>query len=87
LKFVPTFTVQTLKVGEENKDQVICPRCLKVNDALSRYCDKCGAPLSLPIAIELEEKRAKFDEKIANIMEVFEDPEVRELIARKLSKK
>jgi len=68
---------------EKKEEVIICPRCLKENSLVSRFCLSCGMPLELRAAVEMEEKRAKIDEKLEWLIEILEDAEVQEIIARK----
>ena len=43
-------------------DVVHCPRCAMENTPLSNQCSKCGLPLSIEAARELQERRQRADE-------------------------
>ena len=76
------------KAPEEEQDKLdkkSCPRCDKEHDISTKYCGDCGMPLDLEIAMNLENKREEFEDKIAPIMEVLKDPEVQKLIANKMT--
>ncbi len=71
---------------EENKEKSIlgpvdCPRCKEKNEPTAIFCKKCGSPLSIKTAMELEEKR-KGDDSIMN--KLFEDDDIKKLITQKL---
>jgi integrase len=59
----------------------ICSRCKERCSTVSRFCQRCGSPLS-PDELIVEEKREVAD-KLLNIL--LDDPEVRSLVAKKLS--
>jgi RNA polymerase subunit RPABC4/transcription elongation factor Spt4 len=59
----------------------ICPRCQEKVSSASKFCQRCGSPMN-PDEWILEEKREAAD-KLLNLL--LDDPEVRSLIARKLS--
>ena len=59
----------------------ICPRCQEKVSSASKFCQRCGSPMN-PHEWILEEKREAAD-KLLNIL--LDDPEVRGLIAKKLS--
>ena len=56
-----------------------CLRCKERNPEGARFCSKCGMGLSLHAVVELEEKRARFDEvlfqmlKKPSVQKAFED--------------
>jgi len=68
-KTEPEFTIQ------------ICSRCKERCSTASRFCQRCGCPLS-PGELVVEEKREAAD-KLLNIL--LDDSEVRSLVAKKLS--
>jgi len=74
-----------IKKKEATEDVKVCPRCTEHNPEVLRFCGKCGMPLSLKAAAEVEEKRAKLDNKMEGIMKLLEDKEVQELLARKIA--
>jgi hypothetical protein len=49
----------------------------------SKFCNACGYPLDLKTAIEIEEKRKAWDDKMALLVK---DPEVQKILIRKLGK-
>jgi site-specific recombinase XerD/ribosomal protein S27AE len=59
-----------------------CPRCGNSNPATGRFCSRCGMALDLEAVVELERKRREADELMSKLLE---DPEVRELLRRKLA--
>ena len=59
----------------------ICSRCKERCSTASRFCQRCGSPL-IPDELVVEEKREAAD-KLLNIL--LDDPEVRSLVAKKLS--
>lgn len=76
------------KKVEENKEKSIlvpltCPRCKSTNEPTATFCSKCGYPLTLNIAIELEERRKEGDA----IMDfLLKDEDIKKLIAQKINK-
>ena len=58
-----------------------CPRCLQINDPTVAFCGKCGLPLKIEAALEVEQQRLQAD----NLMnKLLDDPDVRQLIQVKL---
>lgn len=71
---------------EENREKSIlipltCPRCKSTNEPTALFCGKCGSPLTLKIAIELESQRKAGDEIMANL---WADEDIKKLITQKL---
>jgi integrase len=60
---------------------IMCPRCQQANDATLRFCGKCGLPLRIEAALELEKTRKEADDLMSKLLE---DPEVRTLLLAKL---
>lgn len=54
-----------------------CARCKERNSPLSEFCSRCGSPLDVRTAIELDEKRRTGDEVISMLVK---DPKVQEII-------
>jgi site-specific recombinase XerD len=59
-----------------------CPRCKHLNPFTGRFCSRCGMALDMEAVAELEQKRAEADELMSRLLE---DPEVRELLRKKLA--
>jgi len=62
---------------EEKREQVLkvrgCQRCQESNDPVSKFCRRCGSPLDLKIALDLEEqKNAKDGVAAAVVQRVIE---------------
>lgn len=56
--------------GQENVLKIkFCPRCKEKNDAVSQFCRRCGSPLELKVALDLEVKKKEKDELVAMVME------------------
>ena len=60
-----------------------CPRCQQMNDPTVCFCAKCGLPLAIEAALEVERQRKQADDIMSRLLD---DPEVRELILMKLKK-
>jgi integrase len=58
-----------------------CPRCQQLNDPTVRYCGKCGVPLKLEAALEIEQKRKNADDIMSQLLD---DPDVKALLLTKL---
>ena len=74
--------------AEEKKEEralkpIRCPICEFINENGSKFCSKCGKPLSLKIAMELDERRTETDEWMS---ELIKDAEVRNFLGEKLEK-
>lgn len=73
---------------EQNQEKSIliplaCPRCKSTNEPTALFCSKCGSPLTLSTAIELEERRKEGDA----IMDfLLKDEDIKKLIAQKINK-
>ena len=75
-----------LPITEESMTKAtikICSRCKVKNSFGSKFCNACGYPLDLKTAIEIEEKRKAWDDKMALLVK---DPEVQKILIRKLGK-
>jgi len=74
---------------EEKKGIKICPRCGEVNNVLSHFCKKCGNPLDIKVAIELEEKRREFEEFLAEFLEYYaeKNPEFKKFFVEFVKKR
>ncbi|MFO7872068.1 MAG: site-specific integrase [Candidatus Undinarchaeales archaeon] len=73
-----------IETEEEKEERLICSRCGRENPEGSQFCN-CGMPLSLKASMEVEQKKAKLNSKLGNFMELLEDDEVKEVLARKLA--
>ena len=58
-----------------------CPRCAIINSVDARFCHKCGSPLDVNTALELDEERKQSDDMMA---ELVKDPEVQKILAKKI---
>jgi integrase len=58
-----------------------CERCRERNSPISKFCSRCGSPLDIKTAIELDEKRRSGDEVISMLVK---DPKVQEIIVSKI---
>jgi integrase/ribosomal protein L40E len=65
---------ETLKVKN-------CARCQERNSPVSKFCSRCGSPLDIQTAVELDEKRKTGDEAISMLVK---DPSVQEIIVKKI---
>jgi integrase/recombinase XerD len=82
--------LQGLDKGEEQAEEEsklkvrTCPRCREKNSPVSKFCSRCGSVIDIQTALEIQEKRSKADE-LLNIL--VEDPEVLQLLQRKIIEK
>ncbi len=58
----------------------ICQRCKQKNSFGSKFCNSCGYPLDLKTAMEIEEGRQSWDDKMSTIIK---DKEIQNLILKK----
>lgn len=58
-----------------------CARCNEKNSPLSKFCSRCGSPLDIKTAMEVDEKRKTGDEVISMLVK---DPQVQEIIVKKI---
>ncbi len=73
-------------VEEKDEDGFIaCPRCGKQAKEGSKFCLECGIPLDFGQALKVDEQRGEFEQKKSRLMKVLEDPEIRELLAKKMA--
>jgi site-specific recombinase XerD len=61
-----------------------CPRCNESNSATGKFCVRCGMPLSLESAIELDSRRDKWD-KIMSVL--TKDEDMQRLLMKKVVEK
>lgn len=68
---------------EENESLKIrnCARCKERNSPVSKFCSRCGSPLDIKTALELDEKRRTGDEVISMLVK---DPSVQEIIVNRI---
>jgi len=66
---------------KEEFSPVKCPRCGTMNSPGGKFCIKCGMPLDIKAAIEIENERKKMDDIMSALMK---DSEVQRLMARKI---
>jgi len=66
---------------KEEASPVKCPRCGTMNSPGGKFCIKCGMPLDIKAAIEIENERKKMDDIMSTLMK---DSEVQRLMARKI---
>jgi len=57
------------KKEEDTLKIKICPRCQEKNDPISRFCKKCASPLSIGIALEVEDKTKEKEDIFAQVIE------------------
>ena len=69
------------KKDKEEFSPVKCPRCGTMNSPGGKFCIKCGMPLDIKAAIEIENERKKMDDIMSALMK---DSEVQRLMARKI---
>jgi len=72
-----------IPIEENNGERLACPRCMKENFLNTRFCSSCGMPLNMSAAVEIEDERQDFEKRIAPIMELMDDPEVRAFLISK----
>lgn len=58
-----------------------CSRCQMKNSPVSKFCCRCGSPLDIHTAIELDERRKTGDEVISMLVK---DPEVQQIIVTRI---
>ena len=57
---------------KEMPKQKICKRCTTTNSVASKFCNKCGCVLDLETALEIDNERREYEEKLN---ELVKDPE------------
>jgi len=74
-----------LAVTEKKEDETLkiknCERCKEKNSPISKYCSRCGSPLDIKTAIELDSKRKQADEVISMLVK---DSQVQEIIMNRI---
>jgi integrase len=74
-----------LAVAERKENESLkvknCERCKERNSPMSKFCSRCGSPLDIQTAVELDEKRKSGDEVISMLVK---DPKVQEIIVRRI---
>ncbi len=79
-------SVKRMNKVEVEKEQEIkatvltCARCKQKNSFGSKFCNSCGYPLDLKTAMEIEDGRQSWDDKMSTIVR---DKEIQNLILRK----
>ena len=77
--------IHGLEAPETKKGPILsptlCPRCQQRNDPTVRFCAKCGLPLTIQAALEIENEREQADDVMSKLLE---DGKVREFLLRKL---
>jgi len=53
----------------EDDNHVCCPRCKAPNDAISKYCSKCGLPFGIDVALKAEQGRKQLDDKMSMLLQ------------------
>jgi hypothetical protein len=67
---------------DENKPKInVCPRCKNINTLNNLFCYKCGAVLTLKIAMDLEEKAKPVDDSLNELLE----SKINELVEARLN--
>lgn len=61
-----------LAQDEDQKEEIFkvrtCPKCKERNDPVSLFCKRCGSPMDLRMALDLQEKRNEKDEVVALVV-------------------
>jgi integrase/recombinase XerD len=74
-----------IAVEDDKREQQLraqtCQRCKEKNSPVSKFCNRCGSPLDIKLAIELNEKRKVGDEVVSMLVK---DPKVQEIIVTKI---
>ncbi len=77
--------LQGIKTDKKEKEvalkTVLCQRCNEKNSPSSKFCMRCGSPLDLKAAIQLDEIRAKADRLMSTLLK---DPEILDKLLSKL---
>jgi integrase/recombinase XerD len=60
-----------------------CGRCREVNPPTNMFCSKCGSPLDVKAALEVEKEQERTDQIMNRL---FEDPKFRELVEEVLKR-
>ena len=66
---------------DEKLKSILCQRCNGNNPPGSKFCSRCGTPLSVEVALELDEVRKKADKLMS---ELVKKPEVLEVLLNAL---
>lgn len=72
------------KTEDETKPKltvVKCVRCKVENSTINSFCSRCGMPLDLKAALQIEGRRKEVDEMMSKLLA---DPDVQELVAHKI---
>ena len=83
------FEINGLKEGEKEKKEEPtvkkCYRCEKINPSTGKFCGRCGSPLDVDTAMNVEEKRKEMDTRMSALMNsLLSDPEIRKIVIDKL---
>lgn len=62
---------------KERHGNLVCPSCAAVSDRISRYCFKCGRPLSMEIVVQDQEiMNSETNKTVQVLMEIAKNPEL-----------
>ena len=68
-------------IKEDNFEIAKCPRCAYVNSTGTKICARCGFPMELKTAMQMEEKRNKLNSKMDVL---FQDQDFMDFLKRKV---
>jgi site-specific recombinase XerD len=75
-------------IKEEKKELTLrvikCKRCKENNSSTSDFCKRCGTPLTLDVALNMEHKRKEKENIFA---EIIGEPEIIEILINKIKEK
>ncbi len=76
-----------MKPKEDHNTRQKCPRCFSLNEVAGSYCKECGMPLTMRAAVEKDNARNEFENKVERIMALLKDQDVKDFLASKLATK
>ena len=70
------------KTEESKLNVMICSRCGNKNSPSSKFCNTCGSPLNIKVALELDDARKKADKLMSQLVK---KPEILEVLLTALN--
>lgn len=77
--------LQGMAKPEDKREEVLkiclCPRCKEKNSPIAKFCLRCGTPMEIQVAVQIEEERKIGDEVLNKLMQ---NQEFKEMMFKKV---